>query len=480
MRRIGPHHSSDNGKADSVDTAAADGHGHARRAFLLLGSLTLILIAGASLAAAGAFAPPKPPPPPDPPAPTITARPADPTNQTSAHFAYADAQSGVSFQCQLDGSSFGACPANGTSYAGPLAQGSHTFKVRALAGSKTSSTSSFAWTVDTVAPTTSISYPDDGLTLGSDGWGAQCPAHASICGAAKDGHGVKTVLISIQRSGGSWWGGSAFDQQNETFSTVALTSSDRDSTHWSYGLHLPADGLYMVHVRAVDDAGNTTAAAGQASARFTVDTTPPPAPAITAEPAANTISRTATFAFADSEHGARLLCRRDGARFSACSSPQSYSSLALGAHRFEVEAVDAVGNSSSATGYSWTVAKTVEQSGKPFTVTGNASGPLAPGVTRTLAVSLANPNNVAIEVTALSVSAASGSSKAGCDGPANLQLIQSNISSAHVLAIPANGHVALPAGAVSAPEVLMRDLPTNQDACKNASFTFTYSGSAHS
>jgi hypothetical protein len=478
MRRIGPNQSSDDSQSDGPG-AGADGQGHARRTLLLLGTLTAVLIAGASLAAAGAFAPPKPPPPPDPPAPTITARPADPTNQTSAHFAYADAQSGVSFQCQLDGSSFGACPANAT-YAGPLAQGSHTFKVRALAGTKTSSTSSFAWTVDTAAPTTSISYPTDGLTLGSDAWGAHCRGDASICGAAKDEHGVKTVLISIQRSGGGWWGGSAFDQQNETFSPVALTSSDRDSTHWSYGLHLPADGLYTVHVRAVDDAGNTTAAAGQASARFTVDTIPPPAPAITAGPAANTTSRTATFAFADSEHGARLLCRRDGARFSACSSPQSYSSLAYGAHRFEVEAVDAVGNTSPATGYSWTVAKTVEESGKPFTVTGNASGPLAPGVTRTLAVSLANPNNVAIEVTALSVSAAPGSSKAGCDGPANLQLVQSNISSAHVIAIPANGHVALPAGAVSAPEVLMRDLPTNQDACKNASFTFTYSGSAHS
>jgi hypothetical protein len=57
---------------------------------------------------------------------------------------------------------------------------------------------------------------------------------------------------------------------------------------------------------------------------------------------------------------------------------------------------------------------------------------------------------------------------------------QSNASAANPLLIPANGHVSLPSGAISAPQVLMRDLPTNQDACKNAAFTFNYSGSAHS
>lgn len=482
MRRI-RFKTSDDSKADGFDPATVEGPGHARRALLLLGSLTAVLIAGVSLAAAGAFAPPVPPRPPvqpDPPAPAMTARPADPTNQTSAHFAYVDGQNGVSYQCQLDGSSYSACPAGGITYNGPLGQGSHTFKVRAVAGTKTSSASSYGWTVDSVAPTTSISYPTDGLTIGSDDWGARCPAHTSICGNARDAHGVKTVLLSIQRNGSGWWGGSAFDQQSESFRTALLTSSDRDSTRWSYALHLPADGLYTIHVRAVDNAGNTTSQAAQSIARFTIDTTPPPAPAITAKPETTTTARSAAFAFSDSESGARLLCRRDGSRFSRCSSPTSYGSLSLGAHRFEVEAQDAVGNTSAPTGYSWTIAKTVEVSGKPFTVTGNASGPLSPGLSRSLTITLSNPNNVAIEVTALSVIVAAGSSKAGCDGPANLALTQSNISATNTLTIPANGQVALPSGAISAPAVLMRDLPTNQDACKNASFTFTYSGSAHS
>ncbi|HTZ85047.1 MAG TPA: hypothetical protein VMB05_00125 [Solirubrobacteraceae bacterium] len=444
----------------------------------MLLSLTALLVAGISLAAAGAFGPPAPP---TPPAPSITAKPADPNNQTSAHFAYADSQSGVSYQCQLDGGPLNSCPATGITYAGPLAQGKHSFKVKAISGSKSSSTSSYGWTVDTVAPTTAISYPGDGSTLAAGDWGARCPDHATLCGTANDANGVKTVLVSIQRSGGNWWGGGAFDRTSETFGPVSLSHGDHNSTRWSYSMRLPTDGAYILHVRAIDEAGNTTPASAQASGRFTIDTTPPPVPTITAKPSTNTTSKSASFSFTDTEVRARYLCRRDGAKFSACTSPQSYSSLSLGTHRFEVEAVDGVGNASAPASYSWTVAKTVvEESGKPFTVTGNATGPLAPGVSRALAITVANPNNVAITVTSLSTTVLAGSTKAGCDGPSNLQLTQSNISSTNPLAVPANGHVSLPAGSVSAPSVLMRDLPTNQDACKGASFKFTYSGSAHS
>ena len=476
MRRISFKSKREAGAAkDSATTTHTVGT-HTRRALLLL-PLTVVLLAGISLAAAGAFGPP---PPPNPPAPSINARPADPTNQTTAHFTYTDSQAGVSFQCQLDNASPSSCPAGGVTYAGPLAQGHHTFRVKAVAGTKSSSASSYTWTVDTTAPSASISYPGDGSTLGAGGWGSHCPGHAALCGSASDANGVAAVLISIQRSGGNWWGGSAFDRTSEFFVPVALSRGDLDSTGWSYLMSLPADGTYIVHVRAVDEAGNTTPAGTQASGRFTIDTTPPPAPTITAKPSATTTSKSASFSFTDGENGVRYLCARDGGRFSSCTSPKPYSSLSLGSHRFEVEAVDAVGNVSAPASYTWTIAKTVEESGKPFTVAGNATGPLAPGVSQTLAIIVTNPNGVAIEVTSLSTTVAAGSSKPGCDGPANLQLTQSSVSSSNPLAIPANGSVSLPAGSVSAPSVLMRDLPTNQDACKGASFTFAYSGSAHS
>jgi large repetitive protein len=480
--RLGKYKSSEAGGADA---AASDGHGRhslgSRRSLALLASLTLVLAASISLAAAGAFAPllRAAPAPPAPPAPTITAHPADPTSQGTAHFTYADAQSGVSFQCQLDGASFAPCPAAGTSY-GPLSERSHTFKVRAVMGSKTSSASSYSWTLDTTPPSASISTPA-GVTLNGHDWGTHCPTHVAICGSAKDANGIGGVTISIQRDGGQWWGGSAFDQGSESFRTAALESPGRSSTRWSYSLPLPADGSYTIHVRASDQAGNKTSPAAQAIAHFTVDTTPPPVPTITAHPQSSTTSRSASFSFTDGEPGASLLCRRDGGRFARCTSPVSYGSLSLGAHTFQVQASDAAGNASAPATYSWTIVKEEKAAaGKPFTVTGNASGPLAPGVSRALAITLSNPNNVTIFVTALNASVASGSSKAGCDGPTNLALTQSNVSEANPLTIPANGQVTLPAGAVSTPQVLMKDLPVNQDACKGATFTFNYSGSAHS
>jgi hypothetical protein len=450
--------------------------GSRRRSLVLVAVLTLLLATSVSLAARPA---PKPPEPPTPPAPTIGAHPTDPTSQTAAHFTYADAQSGVSFQCQLDGGSFVSCPAAGTSY-GSLSQRSHTFKVRAVAGSKTSATSAFAWTVDTTPPSASISAPA-GVTLSATEWGARCPGHAAICGSAKDAGGVAGVTISVQRDGGRWWGGSAFDQTGESFRSAAVEQPGRSSTRWSYSLPLPADGSYTIHVRASDRAGNTTGASAQAVAHFAVDTTPPPVPTITAHPQSSTTAKSAGFSFTDGEQGVTFLCRRDGGRFTRCASPLTYGSVSLGTHTFEVQARDGAGNTSTSASFSWTISKEAKkEEGKPFTVSGNATAPLAPGLSRALAITVSNPNNVAIVVTSLSAAVAPGSSKAGCDGPANLALTQSNLSEANPLTVPANGQVTLPSGAVSAPQVLMKDLPVNQDACKGASFTFTYSGSAHS
>jgi hypothetical protein len=58
---------------------------------------------------------------------------------------------------------------------------------------------------------------------------------------------------------------------------------------------------------------------------------------------------------------------------------------------------------------------------------------------------------------------------------------QSNASSSNTFTVPAKGGKAsVPVGSVSAPQVLMKNLATNQDACKGAAFTFNYSGNAHS
>jgi len=66
-----------------------------------------------------------------PPETAITSKPPDPSTSPSASFSYSSSEPGSHFECKLDGGSFAGCPATGISYAG-LAEGSHSFQVRAI------------------------------------------------------------------------------------------------------------------------------------------------------------------------------------------------------------------------------------------------------------------------------------------------------------------------------------------------------------
>src|SRR5688572_16791464 len=73
------------------------------------------------------------------------------------------------------------------------------------------------------------------------------------------------------------------------------------------------------------------------------DTTPPQT-TLTNGPSGSGSATTAAFAFAANEEGASFECSLDGAPFAACSPGVAYAELAIGAHHFEVRAVDASGN----------------------------------------------------------------------------------------------------------------------------------------
>ncbi len=126
-----------------------------------------------------------------------------------------------------------------------------------------------------------------------------------------------------------------------------------------------AVGAHQFSVRATDAAGNVDATPATRSWSVSTATpplppptdtsTPPPPPPppadttapetqITAGPEADTIATAAEFSFTASESGSTFACKLDAAGWSPCTSPQSYTALALGAHQFSVRATDAAGN----------------------------------------------------------------------------------------------------------------------------------------
>jgi hypothetical protein len=117
--------------------------------------------------------------------------------------------------------------------------------------------------------------------------------------------------------------------------------------------------------------------------------------------------------------------------------------------------------------------------GADFRITGSV-GDLTPGLATPIRLTLTNPNDVPIFVTALTVSIAADSAPPGCISASNVHLTQSNASSAGPITVPAGGSVTL-TSAPRAPQIMLLNLPgVNQDVCKNKSFALTYSGSARS
>jgi hypothetical protein len=408
-----------------------------------------------------------------PPAPSITAKPANPTNDTSPSFSFTDSEASATFLCKLDGGSFAACPSPQT-YPAPLSEGSHAFSVEAKdAAGNIGPATSYTWTIDTSPPTIILSFPADGGSYNASGWNAGCAAGPGICGTATDPSGVAGAGVSIQQlATGKYWNGSSFSATSETFNAGTATGGSSTSFTGRYPLALPAGGSYTVHVRAADNLGNTTTAAGQLSLTFTIDTVAPPAPVITGHPS-DPDGSSATFSFTDSEAGVSFECKLDGAAYAACSSPQTYSDLAPGSHTFSVRAKDAAGNLSGQTSFTWTAT-----AGMPFQINGTLSD-FAIGIETDVPVTITNPNSVPIHVTSLTFTVTTNASSGTCDA-SNFAVTPSSASMATPFTVPANAtDYAVPES--FQPKIKLIDLPkTNQDNCKGKGFTLNFTASAHS
>lgn len=204
----------------------------------------------------------------------------------------------------------------------------------------------------------------------------------------------------------------------------------------------------------------------------------PPAPYIARHPSDPNVARTATFAFTDGEPDVAFQCSLDRRAWRRCRTPFSYRRLSLGEHLFRVRALDPPAIPSAATQFDWHV--TGQQIVKNFSIdTAEVTGgPLYPGAPpQAIRVTLNNPNGVAIFVTSLTVTVPS--SPVGCDSATNLSLVQSDVSEAAPVEVPAHGSLTLPAQGRSAPTIQLLNLPVNQDACQNAQLPLSLNGSAH-
>jgi hypothetical protein len=126
-----------------------------------------------------------------------------------------------------------------------------------------------------------------------------------------------------------------------------------------------------------------------------------------------------------------------------------------------------------------TAATLVVQPTQDFRIRGNLAAPLAPGTRAPLDLELTNPYGFNLRITSLGVGIA-GTSAAGCSAAQNFAVGQIP-AARYPITLPAGqtrtlGQLGIPDTA--RPQVEMLNQPWNQDACKNATINFTYSGSA--
>src|SRR5664280_35659 len=234
---------------------------------------------------------------------SLDSTPSAVTNSTTADFTFSSI-AGIAFQCSLDSAVYSACTSP-LQYTG-LPEGARTFSVESIdSANNVSSPATFTWTIDTTPPSISLDSTPNALTNSTT---------AVFNFSATD---ASSFSFQCEIDGGGY---------------SACTSPKPYP-----GL---LEGSHTVLVKATDAAGNTSTK----SFTWTIDTT---APIITQPldqtPGKTTNQTTAVFAFSATDTASTFTfqCKLDAQSYSACTSPQMYSSLSQGSHTFLVKAVDA-------------------------------------------------------------------------------------------------------------------------------------------
>jgi hypothetical protein len=350
---------------------------------------------------------------------TITAAPPSPSTG-SVTFSFSSSQTGSTFQCELDSGGFTACTSP-KPYSG-LTSGSHTFRVRAIdpAGNVDPTPATHTWTVDAVAPNTTITSSPPALTNSASatfgfsssepgstfecqldgGAFAACTNPHAYSGLADGSHTFSVRATdpasNVDPSPATFTWTVDTGAPDTTITTAPSNPSNNASPSFSFTASEPgstfecqldgggfssctspkpysalADGSHTFAVRATDPAGNTDAS--PAAHTWTIDASAPNT-TITASPSDPTSSTGASFSFASSETGSTFECELDGGGFTTCTSPKPYAGLASGSHTFKVRATDPAGNvDATPASFTWTVDTTAPDS----TITASPSNPSA-------------------------------------------------------------------------------------------------------
>lgn len=147
----------------------------------------------------------------------------------------------------------------------------------------------------------------------------------------------------------------------------------------------------------------------------------------------------------------------------------------LGSQRLVIEGSSRVGGR-AVRRYAMVVLTVVEA--RQFPISGDLTTPLYPGGRAPLDLVLTNPYPFDIRVTALSVRVRAGTTNPGCSGDANFAITQYSGGYPLVVRPGSTRLSALVANSAAWPQVSMHNLPTNQDACKNARLFLDYEGLA--
>jgi hypothetical protein len=265
-----------------------------------------------------------------PPTISITAHPAVLSNSSSASFTLvgsATAPATVSsYVCSLDGTAYAACPGGASpSYTG-LANGQHTFLANVIdsAGNTATAPASFTWTINTTAPTATITA------------GPSTPTNATTADFTFTSS-ESPVTYTCKLSPAT------------TFTPCPVPPNYS-------GL---SNGTYSLVIEATDQFGNTSVPS--AAWTWTVDTTPPTV-TIATGPAAFTNATSANFTITatDTQPISKYLCALDGAAFTTCSASPSYPGpLTAGQHTLQANVVDAAGNTAvTPATWTWTIGTT--------------------------------------------------------------------------------------------------------------------------